>query len=162
MKLSEIKKPEGATKNRKRVGRGNGSGYGGTSGRGQNGQKSRSGNNKMPIWFEGGQMPIQRRLPKRGFNNARFRTRYCEINVGKLNAFDDDDHVDVAALQAKGLARSPADGIKILGDGELTKRLTVEAHGFSAGAVAKIEAAGGTVVRLEGKLRRRRKNTEAT
>jgi large subunit ribosomal protein L15 len=142
-------------KQRKRVGRGRGSGQGKTAGRGHKGQKSRSGYSRR-IAFEGGQMPLARRLPKRGFNNARFRTNYCIVNVGQLGVFDDGENVDLAALRSRGLARKPADGIKILGDGELAKKLTVEAHRFSAGAVSKIEAAGGKVVRLEGKLRRQR------
>ena len=142
MKLSEIKKPEGATKNRKRVGRGNGSGYGGTSGRGQNGQKSRSGNNKMPVWFEGGQMPIQRRLPKRGFNNP-FRKTYQVVNLSDITRVGKTDSLDPDKMAELGLISSSKKLVKVLGKGEISFAVTVSAHAFSAKARQAIEAAGG-------------------
>jgi large subunit ribosomal protein L15 len=156
MDLKGLKAVAGKHKKRKRRGRGQGSGLGKTSGRGEKGQGSRSGSSRR-VAFEGGQMPLARRVPKRGFNNTVFATHYCEINVRQLNIFDDGERINLESLQAKGLARKPLDGIKILGDGELTRKLTVEAHAFTAGAKTKIEGAGGEVVLLEGKLRPRRK-----
>ena len=143
MRLHDLKPRPGAKHRRKRYGQGESSGHGKTSGRGGKGQTARSGSS-IRIGFEGGQMPLIRRIPKRGFNNARFGTRYIAVNVGALNAFDDGARVDEAALRSAGLANGRADGVKILGEGELTKKLTVSANAFSASARAKIEARGGT------------------
>jgi large subunit ribosomal protein L15 len=143
MRLHNLKPRPGAKHRTKRLGQGESSGHGKTSGRGGKGQTARSGSS-IRIGFEGGQMPLIRRIPKRGFNNARFATTYLGVNVAKLNQFDDGARVDEAALRAVGLANGLADGIKILGDGELSKKLTVNAHAFSASARAKIEAKGGT------------------
>lgn len=142
MKLNELKPTEGARKDKVRVGRGTGSGCGKTSGRGHKGQKSRSGGGVRP-GFEGGQMPIYRRLPKRGFKNI-WRKEYAEVNVSTLNIFDDDTTVDAIALVEVGILKNVLDGVRILGDGELTKKLTVKAQGFTKTAIQKIEAAGGT------------------
>lgn len=133
---------------RKRVGRGPGSGLGKTSGRGHKGWGQRSGAPRR-AGYEGGQMPIYRRVPKRGFTNARFRTEYTEINVDKLSSFDDGATVDLGAILAKGLASMQSPFLKILGHGELKKKLTVRAQKFTASARQKIEAAGGTVVDLD-------------
>jgi large subunit ribosomal protein L15 len=118
------------------------SGSGKTSSRGHKGQRARAGGS-IRHGFEGGQMPLIRRLPKRGFNNARFATRYIPVNLQALNRFNDGDRVDEAALRQAGLANGRADGVKILGAGKLERRLTVQAHGFSAAARAKIEELGG-------------------
>ncbi|MBE8951467.1 MAG: 50S ribosomal protein L15 [Quinella sp. 3Q1] len=142
MKLHELKPTEGARVDKVRVGRGTGSGCGKTSGRGHKGQKSRSGGGVRP-GFEGGQMPIYRRLPKRGFKNI-WRKEYAEVNVATLNVFDDDMTVDAVALVEMGILKNVLDGVRILGDGELTKKLNVKAQGFTKSAIAKIEAAGGT------------------
>jgi large subunit ribosomal protein L15 len=142
MRLHDLKPRPGAKRRRKRLGQGESSGHGKTSTRGGKGQTARSGASLRP-GFEGGQMPLIRRMPKRGFNNTRFATRYLPVNLSDLNGFDEGSRVDVAALRARGLANGPADGVKILGTGELTKRLTVSAHGFSASARARIEALGG-------------------
>ena len=131
------------TKNKKNAPVGRGGKRGKTSGRGGKGQTARSGSS-IRIGFEGGQMPLIRRIPKRGFNNARFAKQFIAVNVGELNQFDDGAHVDETALRSVGLANGRAGGIKILGDGELSKKLTVSAHAFSASAKAKIEAKGGT------------------
>lgn len=142
--LSNLKPKSGATKARKRVGRGEGSTLGKTSGRGQKGQKSRSGGNIKP-GFEGGQMPIHRRLPKIGFTSKN-APDYSIVNVSDLEeVFADGDLVDYDALRSHGLTRKKDDGVKILGGGELQKKLTVKATKFSKSAVAKIEAAGGAV-----------------
>ncbi len=141
MKIHELSPAEGSNKDVKRIGRGHGSGNGKTAGKGHKGAKARSGPNKR-AGFEGGQMPLQRRIPKRGFNNI-FATRYAIVNVSDLNAFDDEAVVDTKALKSKGLVKKEYDGVKILGNGELTKKLTVKAAAFSAGAKSKIEAAGG-------------------
>jgi large subunit ribosomal protein L15 len=143
MRLHDLKPRPGAKHRRKRLGQGESSGHGKTSGRGGKGQTARSGSS-IRIGFEGGQMPLIRRIPKRGFNNARFATRYLPVNVGDLDRFDEGARVDEAALRAAGLANGRADGVKILGDGELTKKLTVCVSAFSASAKAKIEAKGGT------------------
>jgi large subunit ribosomal protein L15 len=143
MRLHDLKPRPGAKHRRKRLGSGESSGHGKTSGRGGKGQTARSGSS-IRIGFEGGQMPLIRRLPKRGFNHARFATQYIPVNVGDLNAFDEGARVDEPALRAAGLANGRADGVKILGDGELSKKLTVCASAFSASARAKIEARGGT------------------
>lgn len=142
MNLHELKPADGARKDKTRLGRGTGSGCGKTSGRGHKGQKSRSGGGVRP-GFEGGQMPIYRRLPKRGFKNI-WRKEYAEVNVGTLNVFDDDMTVDPVALVEMGILKNVLDGVRILGNGDLTKKLTVKAQGFSKQAIAKIEAAGGT------------------
>ena len=142
MKLSELKPADGARKDKTRVGRGTGSGCGKTSGRGHKGQKSRSGGGVRP-GFEGGQMPIYRRLPKRGFKNI-WRKEFAEVNVATLNVFDDGMTVDAVALVEVGILKNVLDGVRILGDGELTKKLTVKAQGFTKSAKEKIEAAGGT------------------
>jgi len=144
MKLSDLKKPEGSTSSRKRVGRGNGSGWGGTSGRGHKGQKSRSGKNKMPVWFEGGQMPIQRRLPKRGFHNI-FRKSYQVINLSDIERVGKRDSLDPASMAELGLIRKADQPVKVLGDGKLSFAVTVSANAFSAKAREVIEAAGGKV-----------------
>lgn len=142
--LSNLKPKAGATKNRKRVGRGEGSTLGKTSGRGQKGQKSRSGGRIKP-GFEGGQMPIHRRLPKVGFTSRNAKD-YSIVNIGDLEeAFEAGDVVDYDALQARGMTRKKDDGVKVLGSGELTKAITVKATKFSKSAAAKIEAAGGAV-----------------
>jgi large subunit ribosomal protein L15 len=143
--LSRLRAPVGAVKKKTRVGRGPGSGLGKTAGRGQKGQRAR---NTTPTGFEGGQMPLQRRLPKTGFKNP-FKTNFATINVGNLNAFDAGAVVDLDALIAQRMVRKALDGLKILGDGELEKALTVKAHAVSAGARAKIEKAGGKVELIE-------------
>jgi large subunit ribosomal protein L15 len=142
MRLHNLKPRPGAKHRTKRLGQGESSGHGKTSGRGGKGQTARSGSS-IRIGFEGGQMPLIRRMPKRGFNNKRFGTRYLGVNLDDLNQFDNGARVDETALRAVGLANGPGDGIKILGGGELTKKLTVSAHAFSASARAKIEAKGG-------------------
>ena len=141
MKLYELSPAEGSKRQAKRIGRGHGSGWGKTSGKGHKGQKARAGKG-MRVGFEGGQMPLQRRLPKRGFNNI-FRKNVVAINVGTLNKFEDGAVVDIAALTEKGIVKNSFDGVKILSNGTITKKLTVKANAFSKGAVAKIEAAGG-------------------
>lgn len=151
MSLHNLTPASGSTRNRKRVGRGQGSGHGGTSTRGHKGAKSRSGA-KFRAWFEGGQMPIQRRLPKFGFKNP-FRVAYNPINLSRLSQLVEAGKIDVAVeitpatLMALGLA-SKNDKIKILGDGDLTVAINIHAHGFSGSAIAKIEAAGGSVTKL--------------
>jgi len=142
MKLHELAPAPGAKKTRKRVGRGVGSGLGKTSGRGHKGQKSRSGGG-VRLGFEGGQMPIQRRLPKRGFSNHPFRTIYAEINIETLNRFEQDSVITPEILKKEGIVKDMKDGLKVLGRGELEKSITVHAHKFSKAAVEKIEAAGG-------------------
>ncbi len=143
MRLHDLKPRPGAKHRRKRLGQGESSGHGKTSGRGGKGQSARSGSS-IRIGFEGGQMPLIRRIPKRGFNNARHATVYLPVNIEALNQFDDGARVDVTALRSIGLANGKASGIKILGSGELTKKLTVAANAFSASAKQKIEAKGGT------------------
>jgi len=142
MRLHNLKPRPGAKHRTKRLGQGESSGHGKTSGRGGKGQTARSGSS-IRIGFEGGQMPLIRRIPKRGFNNARFTVRYNAVNVGDLEKFDNGARVDEAALRAIGLANGRAAGVKILGNGELSKKLTVSASAFSASAKAKIEAKGG-------------------
>lgn len=141
MKLHELSPAPGSAKKAYRVGRGAGSGNGKTAGKGHKGQNARSGGGVRP-GFEGGQMPLQRRLPKRGFVNI-FRTVYAEVNVCELERFEDGTVIDHAMLHEAGLARKNCDGVKILGRGEITKKLTVKAAKFSASAKQKIEAAGG-------------------
>ena len=142
MKLHELAPAEGSKKEHFRVGRGHGSGNGKTAGKGHKGQNARSGGGVRP-GFEGGQMPLYRRLPKRGFNNARFATNYAIVNVSDLDVFEDGAVVDAAALVESGLVNDQYDGIKILGNGEISKKLTVHAAAFSQSAKEKIEAAGG-------------------
>ncbi len=144
MRLHDLKPRPGAKHRRKRLGQGESSGHGKTSGRGGKGQTARSGSS-IRIGFEGGQMPLIRRIPKRGFNNARHTTRYLPVNLEALNRFEDGARVDAATLRDAGLANGPGvgGGIKILGTGDLTRKLTVNAHAFSASARSKIEAKGG-------------------
>ena len=141
MKLHELKKNEGATFRKKIVGRGPGSGSGKTSGRGQKGQNARSGGGVSPV-FEGGQLPLYRRLPKRGFSNHKFKTVYATINVGDLNVFEDGTVVTPALLKEKGIIKKQLDGIKVLGNGILEKKLTIQANKFSSSALAKINESG--------------------
>ena len=145
MKLHELQPAAGSKKTRTRVGRGLGSGLGKTSGRGQKGQNSRSGGG-VRSGFEGGQMPLYRRLPKRGFNNSVFAKQYAEVNVEQLNRFEDGATVDPVALIKAGILKNVRDGIRILGNGSLeSKNLTVIANGFTKSAEEKITAAGGKV-----------------
>jgi large subunit ribosomal protein L15 len=146
--LSRLKPPTGATKKRKRKGRGPGSGTGKTCGKGQKGQKSRSGGG-VPPGFEGGQMPIHRRLPKRGFNNI-FRVEYSIVNVGQLERFEEGAVVDQQALVDAGITRNLRSPVKLLGNGELSKKLTLKVHKTSASAKSKIEVAGGSVEVIVG------------
>ncbi|PWF99963.1 50S ribosomal protein L15 [Levilactobacillus bambusae] len=139
MNLNELHPAEGSRKLRNRVGRGDSSGNGKTSGRGQKGQKARS---KTRLGFEGGQMPLYRRIPKRGFTNIN-RKEYAVVNIDALNAFDDGTEVTPVQLVEAGIVKNQKDGIKVLGDGQLDKKLTVKANKFSAAATKAIEAAGG-------------------
>ena len=141
MKLHELHPAVGSTTAPKRLGRGSGSGLGKTSGKGHKGAKARSGGGKRP-GFEGGQMPLYRRVPKRGFTNI-FGTEYAEVNVERLEVFNDGDTVTVAMLKEAGIIKKTLDGVKIMGNGDLTKKLTVQANKFTAGAKEKIEAVGG-------------------
>ena len=141
MKLHELHPAEGSTTAQKRLGRGSGSGLGKTSGKGHKGAKARSGGGKRP-GFEGGQMPLYRRVPKRGFTNI-FGTNYAEVNVERLDAFEDGATVTIEMLLEKGIIRKTLDGVKILGNGDRTRKLTVQANKFTAGAKEKIEKAGG-------------------
>ncbi|MBS5479581.1 MAG: 50S ribosomal protein L15 [Clostridiales bacterium] len=141
MKLHELAPAPGSVREVKRIGRGHGSGQGKTAGKGHKGQKARAGRGMRP-GFEGGQMPLQRRVPKRGFVNI-FATRYAAINVSALEAFDNGAVVDLEAMQAAGIVKKTYDGVKVLGNGSLTKNVTVKAASFSESAKAKIEAAGG-------------------
>lgn len=143
MKLHELKPNPGSVKNKKRLGRGTATGQGKTAGRGQDGQNSRAGGGTRP-GFEGGQMPLYRRIPKRGFTNI-FATNYSEINIDTLNRFEDGTEVTPEMLKELGIVKKQLDGVKVLGRGELEKKLTVKAHKFSKSAVEKIEAAGGKV-----------------
>ena len=142
MKLHELSPAEGSVKEGFRKGRGAGSGNGKTAGKGHKGQNARSGGGVRP-GCEGGQLPLYRKLPKRGFNNSRFGNAYAVINVKSLNKFNDGDVVDAAALLSAGIINNIFDGVKVLGEGELTKKLTVKAAVFSASAKEKIEAVGG-------------------
>ncbi|MFW6148364.1 MAG: 50S ribosomal protein L15 [Atribacterota bacterium] len=143
MKLNDLKPNPGSTRTKKRVGRGNASGHGTTAGRGMNGQNSRSGAS-ISSYFEGGQMPLSRRVPKRGFRNV-FKKQYAIINLKDLNLFDNDEVITPEKLVTAGMIKKVRDGVKILSNGEITKRLTVKAHSFSQGAKNKIESAGGKV-----------------
>jgi large subunit ribosomal protein L15 len=142
MELNNLKPKKGARHAKKRVGRGPGSGHGKTAGRGEKGQKSRSGFSRS-LGFEGGQMPLHRRLPKRGFTNI-FKKDYAVVNVSDLERFDNGATVDEAALRSAGLVKGQHDGVKVLGDGELSRKLTVSATKFSKSAREIIEKAGGT------------------
>ena len=142
MKMNELKRPAGSRHTRKIVGRGPGSGLGKTAGRGENGQLSRSGG-KVSIWFEGGQNPLFKRIPRKGFSNKRFTTRYAVVNVEKLNVFEDGTTVTPELLKETGIIKKPLDGIKVLGNGELSKKLTVKANLFTNTAINKIEGNGG-------------------
>jgi large subunit ribosomal protein L15 len=159
MRLHDLKPRPGAKHRRKRLGQGESSGHGKTSGRGGKGQTARSGSS-IRIGFEGGQMPLIRRIPKRGFNNARHATRYLPVNLEALNRFDEGARVDEQLLRDSGLANGPGDGVKILGDGELTRKLTVSAHAFSASAKSKIEAKGGTCELIAPKTLPAKKKSE--
>ena len=141
MKLHELSPAPGSVKDKKRLGRGPGSGLGKTSGKGHKGQKARSGHGKGP-YFEGGQQPLTIRVPKRGFTNI-FRKEYAQVNVSALEAFDDGATVDLFDLMKMGLVKKPLDGLKVLGDGDISKKLTVRAKKFTGAAKEKIEAAGG-------------------
>ena len=143
MRLHELKAVENSTKNRKRRGRGTATGQGKTYGRGMNGQQSRSGGG-VRLGFEGGQMPLYRRIPKRGFTN-RFAKEFAEVNVSELNRFEDGAVVDLEALSAAGMVKQAKDGVKILGNGEIERKLTVKATKFTKSAAEKIEKAGGKV-----------------
>ena len=142
MELNELKYTTGSNKERKRVGRGIGTGHGKTSGRGQKGQNSRSGGGVRP-GFEGGQNPLVFRIAKRGFNNYEFATRYAVINISDLEKFDDGAEITPELLKEMGIVKNLQDGLKVLGNGELTKKLTVNANKFSKVAKEKIENAGG-------------------
>ena len=144
MRLHNLSPRPGAKKRRKRLGSGESSGTGKTSGKGHKGQKARSGGS-IRLGFEGGQMPLIRRLPKRGFNNAAFKLRIAVVNLDDLNDFADGTTVDEAALRKEGLVRGTIDGVKILARGELTKKLVISGAKFSEAAKRKIEAAGGTI-----------------
>ena len=144
MKLHELEKNLGATHKKKILGRGRGSGLGKTSGKGHKGQNARSGGGVRAV-FEGGQTPLYRRIPKRGFNNYKFQTKYAVINVSDLNRFENGTVVTPALLKEVGLVKKQLDGIKVLGNGTLEKKLTVEAHKFSKSAIDKIEASGSKI-----------------
>ena len=144
MKLNELRVVEGSKKERRRVGRGTSSGMGKTSGKGHKGQKARSGYSRK-AGFEGGQLPLYRRLPKRGFSNSNFKTEYAVLNLSDLNKFDDETVVTPELLKETGIVKKQLSGIKVLGNGALEKKLTVKAHKFSITAKEKIEAAGGKV-----------------
>ncbi len=141
MKLHELSPVDGSKKVAKRIGRGHGSGQGKTAGKGHKGQKARAGKG-MRLGFEGGQMPLQRRIPKRGFNNI-FAKKVVSVNVGTLNKFEDGAVVDIAALVEAGIVKNSFDAVKVLSNGNLTKKLTVKVSAYSEAAKAKIEAAGG-------------------
>ena len=147
-RLSKIAAPKGANTKKTRVGRGVGSGLGKTSGRGQKGQKARSTGLAGRLYFEGGQTPLARRLPKRGFKNP-FPIKIAEINVGDLDGFDTGSTLDLEVLRERGLIKGRPELLKVLGVGDLTKKLTIRAHGFSKSAKEKIEKSGGTVVVIE-------------
>ena len=149
MGLHNLKPAKGSVRNRKRVGRGPGSGLGKTAGRGEKGQKSRSGFSRKP-GFEGGQMPLHRRVPKRGFSNYPFRKVFAAVNLGRLEVFEVGTIVTPELLVKHGIVKQLRDGLKILADGELTKALTVHAHRFSAKAKERIAGLGGKAEVLEG------------
>ena len=148
MIIDDVHRGISKRRKRKRIGRGTGSGHGKTSGRGHKGAGSRAGNSKR-VGYEGGQMPLFRRMAKTGFNNKQFALKVAIVNVSALDrAFEDGDTVDLEALAQKGLAKGRYDAIKVLGNGQLTKKLTVQAHQFSGSAEEKIVASGGTVERI--------------
>ena len=148
--MDELRAPEGATKNKRIVGRGNGSTRGGTSGRGDKGQNARSGGGVRP-GFEGGQMPLYRRVARRGFSNYPFKVEYKPVNLNEIEAkYADGETVSVATLREKGILKGKNKTVKILGEGEITKKLTVDMEKISAGAKEKIEKAGGKIVVKEG------------
>lgn len=144
MKLHELEKNIGATHSKKRVGRGSGSGLGKTCGKGQKGQKARSGGSINPV-FEGGQLPLYRRIPKRGFSNALFKTEYAIVNLSELNNFEDGTVVTPALLKETGIVKNELSGIKVLGNGNLEKKLTIQAHKFSKSAIEKIKESGSNI-----------------
>ena len=146
--LNKLGRPEGAHRGSKRLGRGPGSGKGKTSGKGHKGQKARTGHHGIPSWFEGGQMPLQRRVPKRGFKNP-FRTEYEIVNLGQLNKLTETEITPELMHENRLIDIGNGNPVKILGDGEITRKITVRAHKVSESARAKIEAAGGTVEILE-------------
>ena len=159
MKLNELS-PSVPKKNRKRIGRGNSSGWGKTAGKGSNGQKSRAGGGVKP-YFEGGQMPIYRRVPKRGFSNTIFKKEYTVISLAFLNEnFEDGEEVSLETLFNKCLIKKGRDGVKVLGNGELNKKLTVKVHKISKSAKAAVEAKGGTVELVEVKDFERAENNK--
>jgi large subunit ribosomal protein L15 len=149
-KLHELSSAPGATRNKKRIGRGQGSGTGQTAGKGTKGQKARTGHHGARVGFEGGQMPMQRRIPKRGFKNF-FRTEYFAINVGALSERFDAGVVDVDAMKGAGMVPRKAPRVKVLGEGDVTKKLTVRAHAFSETAKTKLAEKGGAAEIIEGK-----------
>ena len=149
MGLHNLKPAKGSVRNRKRVGRGPGSGLGKTAGRGEKGQKSRSGFARKP-GFEGGQMPLHRRIPKRGFTNAPFRKEFACVNLGRLEVFEAGTIVTPELLMRQGIVRKLRDGLKVLADGQLTKALTVHAHRFSGKAQERIAALGGKAELIQG------------
>ncbi len=148
MKIEDLRPSDGSKKKRKRVGRGPGSGHGKTSTRGHKGQKSRSGAKKRP-GFEGGQMPLQRRLPKRGFKNYPFRLEFAIVNLRDIDKIETTDEITPDVLVEKGLIKKVLDGVKVLGNGELSRSVTVKAHAFSESAKKKIAAAGGKAEVIE-------------
>jgi large subunit ribosomal protein L15 len=160
MRLHDLKPRPGAKHRRKRLGQGESSGHGKTSGRGGKGQTARSGSS-IRIGFEGGQMPLIRRIPKRGFNNKRFAIRYIPVNLESLNQFEEGATVDESALRNLGLASGTGKRIKILGNGELTRKLTVKVHAFSASAREKIEKLGGACQLIEKPVQAAEKETTA-
>ena len=149
MALHDLRPAKGSVRNRKRVGRGPGSGLGKTAGRGEKGQKSRSGFSRKP-GFEGGQMPLHRRLPKRGFSNADFRKEFATVNLGRLEVFEAGTIVTPELLVKQGIVKRLRDGLKVLADGQLTKALTVHAHRFSGKAQERIAALGGKTELIQG------------
>ncbi len=149
MALHDLRPAKGSVRNRKRVGRGPGSGLGKTAGRGEKGQKSRSGFARKP-GFEGGQMPLHRRLPKRGFSNADFRKEFATVNLGRLEVFEAGTIVTPELLVKQGIVKRLRDGLKVLADGQLTKALTVHAHRFSGKAQERIAALGGKTELIQG------------
>lgn len=155
MRLHDLKPRPGSKHRRKRLGQGESSGHGKTAGRGGKGQTARSGSS-IRIGFEGGQMPLIRRIPKRGFNNARHTIEYVPVNLESLNQFEDGATVDELALRNVGLANGPVKRIKILGNGELSKKLKITAHAFSASAKAKIEKLGGSCEVIAKKVQGKR------
>ena len=146
--LNNLRRPEGANRGKKRLGRGPGSGKGKTSGKGHKGQKARTGHHGIPSWFEGGQMPLQRRVPKRGFKNP-FRTEYEIVNLGQLSKLSEDEITPEVLHSNRLIDIGKGRPVKVLGDGEITRKVTVRAHKVSESARAKIEAAGGSVEILE-------------